>query len=209
MHQLRNISQNEDGYVLVVALLVMAILSLLGIAGMNTSTFEMQVAGNDWNAKRTFYKADGGVSQGIELVEQSLACPGGFTKPIDGIHYESPSLYNNLSIDLTTIVKRFDDPNGVEDTNNKYDVAYPYTNNNLPPYDVGFLFFGGQTKVLPGGALQMAAGYEGKGKSAAQGGVAKIYDIYSQYLGPKNSESIIVAGWRHLVGSEGQPEYCE
>ena len=52
MNQLRNISHKEDGYVLVVALLVMAILSLLGIAGMNTSTFEMQVAGNDWNAKR-------------------------------------------------------------------------------------------------------------------------------------------------------------
>ena len=53
----------------------------------------------------------------------------------------------------------------------------------------------------------MASGYEGKGKSSAQGGVAKIYDIYSQFLGPKNSESIIVAGWRHLIGTEGKCKY--
>ena len=84
MHQLRNISRKEDGYVLVVALLVMAILSLLGIAGMNTSIFEMQVAGNDWNAKRTFYKADGGISIGSEVLEQNFGCPLGFkNSPLD------------------------------------------------------------------------------------------------------------------------------
>ncbi len=54
MEQLRNISNNENGYVLVVALMIMAILSLLGIAGINTSMFEEQIAGNDWNAKRYF-----------------------------------------------------------------------------------------------------------------------------------------------------------
>ena len=98
MKQLRNISQKEDGYVLVVALLVMAILSLLGIAGMNTSIFEMQVAGNDWNAKRTFYRADGGISRGIELVEQSLACPGGFSRrtiQLKASAFQELSLYNN------------------------------------------------------------------------------------------------------------------
>ena len=39
----------------------------------------------------------------------------------------------------------------------------------------------------------MAAGYEGKGKSAGQGGVAKIFEIYSQFLGLNNSEAIVVA----------------
>ena len=41
----------------------------------------------------------------------------------------------------------------------------------------------------------MAAGYEGKGKSAGQGGVAKIFEIYSQFLGLNNSEpSLLLAG---------------
>ncbi|MBB5346757.1 pilus assembly PilX N-terminal domain-containing protein [Desulfoprunum benzoelyticum] len=214
MQQLRNISQKEDGYVLVVALLVMAILSLLGIAGMNTSTFEMQVAGNDWNAKRTFYKADGGISRGIELLELNIACAPGFSGDIvEDIHVKSKSLYFNSPFDpypatspeipgesdsVTTGISLFDEPKV------KYDAAYPHNIDDFPPdYDVGYLYFGGETKMLEGGALQMAAGYEGKGKSAAQGGVAKIYDIYSQFLGPKNSESIIVVNWRHMIGSEG------
>jgi hypothetical protein len=208
MNQLRNISQNEDGYVLVVALLIMAILSLIGIAGINTSMFEVQVAGNDWNAKKTFYMADGGISRGSELVEQSIACATGFaSNSIEDFHVSKLNIYNNDPINPATVVSSLDDPKGSIDPKNKYDAAYPGSGGALPDYDVGYLYFGGETNVLPGGALQMAAGYEGKGKSSAQGGAAKIYDIYSQFLGPRNSESIIVIGWRHLIGNEGDCIY--
>jgi len=203
MQQLCNISQKEDGYVLVVALLVMAILSLLGIAGMNTSTFEMQVAGNDWNAKRTFYKADGGISLGTEVLEQNFGCATGFTNSVikgtvtvnDNILHDNP-IYSDVDI-LTKL----------NSPASNYDAAFPSADDSPPSFDVGYLFFGGETKVLPGGDLKMAAGYEGKGKSSAHGGYAKVFEIYSQYLGTKNSESIIVAGWRHLVGSEGDCIY--
>jgi len=62
-----------------------------------------------------------------------------------------------------------------------------------------YLYIAGRAHILPGGAFQMAAGYERKGKGAAGGGVAKIMDIYSQYIGPRNSESIILLSWRHLT----------
>jgi len=98
------------------------------------------------------------------------------------------------------------------------DVAYNFSgvanvdpNNDGDPSDAppetGYLYIAGETMMLPGGALQMAAGYEGKGKGAAGGGVAKIMDIFSQYRGALNSESIIQFGWRHLVGSEGDCIY--
>ncbi len=145
--------------------------------------------------------------QGIELVEQSLACPGGFGptyNPIAGvIHYTSPSLYNNKPIKSETASTDL-----LDDPKNKYHAAYPLYGRDFATYDVGFLYFGGQTKVLPGGALQMAAGYEGKGKSAAQGGVAKIYDIDSQFLGQKTvSPSSLQAGGIWLERRE--PEYCD
>lgn len=73
--------------------------------------------------------------------------------------------------------------------------------------DVGYLYIGGFSEMLPGGALQMAAGYEGKGKGSASGGVAKIVDIYSIYNGELNSQSCVVIGWRHLVGTEGDCIY--
>ena len=98
------------------------------------------------------------------------------------------------------------------------DVAYNYNgvanvdpdNDGDPsdaPPDTGYLYIAGETQMLPGGALQMAAGYEGKGKGAGGGGVAKIMDIYSHYRGALDSESIILFGWRHLTGTEGNCVY--
>lgn len=47
--------------VLVAALLVMAMLSLLGIAGLATSTLEVKIAGHDRDAKQAFYLAEAGL----------------------------------------------------------------------------------------------------------------------------------------------------
>ena len=93
------------------------------------------------------------------------------------------------------------------------DVGFPISNldpggnpdNDLP--DTNYLYIAGRTQMLPGGALQMAAGYEGKGKAAASGGVAKIMDIYSQHMGPRNSEAIILLSWRHLTDAVGTCNY--
>ena len=58
-----------------------------------------------------------------------------------------------------------------------------------------------------GGSLQDNAGYEGKGKSAAGGGIYKMYDIYSQYSGLNNTESIVLLGWRHPADWTGDCNY--
>lgn len=217
MNRIQHSVNNEKGFVLVVALMILVILSLIGIAGLTTSIFEKQIAGNDWNAKRTFYRADGGASLGSELIEQSFACPDGFTD-VDGdgrvVLAGTPvfvqarngnemKLWVNPGIDQAALTG---DRSCLLDPvfNQRFDAAYPMgAGGVLPTVDVGYLYVGGETSVMAGGALQMAAGYEGKGKSSAQGGAAKEMDIYSQYLGPKNSEAIIMMGWRHLIGSEG------
>ena len=100
-------------------------------------------------------------------------------------------------------------------TLNLADASYPIA--NLDPTGTGnatldlpgtgYIYMGGFTEMMPGGALQMAAGYEGKGKGSASGGVAKIIDIYSRFQGALDSESIILFGWRHVIGSEGDCEY--
>lgn len=223
MNHLRNISQKEDGYVLVVALLVMAILSLLGIAGIHTSTFEMQVAGNDWNAKRTFYKADGGISLGSELIEQSFNCANGFTPTgtkiadIEGtirvqdrsdiILPELAPWFNPEFLDTDTITIE----NKLKNPRDYYDAAFLSNSTILPAtfpvQDVGYLFFGGTITPEAGSSFLSQAGYLGIARSAAHGGLSKTFKIYSQYIGMKNSESIIVAGWRHLLGTEENCKY--
>ena len=61
--------------------------------------------------------------------------------------------------------------------------------------------------LAAGGAIQMAAGYEGKGKGAPSGGAHILYDIYSEHLGRFNSKSMVLLQWRHVIGMEGSCLY--
>lgn len=201
--------QDERGFVLVAALLIMLVLTILGIATTTNTSIELQIAGNDKVHKRTFYEAEGGVMLGTELLEENFSCPAGFTNNLrqpgqppaaagGTVYVRNKTLGSAAVMDSATIVGKLADPA------NTYDAISPWNGVGVAPtQEVGYLYFGGGTSVLPGGALEMAAGYEGKGKSSAQGGVAKVADIYSQFHGLTNSESIILVGWRHLVGTEG------
>ena len=60
---------NEDGSVLVLALLMLAFLSLLGVSSTTTSTIEIQIAGNDRNFKQNFYKAEAGAMEAAQRLE--------------------------------------------------------------------------------------------------------------------------------------------
>ncbi len=214
MNRSQYILKNEGGFALVVALMVMVILSLIGIAGLNTSIFEQQIAGNDWNTKRSFYRADGGLSIGSEVLEQNFACIDGFnngsgtqfvlegTVAVKERNGNDMKIWANAMMNDSAIVAKLDNPTA------DYDVAFPSDAGGvLPSKNVGYLYFGGETSLVSGAALSMAAGYEGKGKSAAQGGIAKNFDIYSQFIGPKGSESIVATTWRHMVGTEGSCHY--
>jgi hypothetical protein len=203
-----NTLQNEEGFVLVTALLIMVVLTIIGIAATTNTSIELQIAGNDKVRKTTFYQADAGGILGSEILEQSFSCPVGFAKTstvdtvdvadLDGTVVRVYDRDNNLTLWQN---EKFEDLTGIGDIS-MADVAYPVAN-IASGVDVGYIYYGGSTQMLPGGALQMAAGYEGKGKSAGQGGTAKIFDLYSQFRGLINSETIIMFGWRHLVGSEG------
>jgi Tfp pilus assembly protein PilX len=67
-----NITDNQNGFALVVAMLCMAILTFIGMYALNTTNLELQIAGNDKVARQSFYKAEGGIQTGIELTEQNL-----------------------------------------------------------------------------------------------------------------------------------------
>ena len=61
--------KNEDGAVLVAGLMILAVLTLLGIAAISTSTIEVQIAGNDKFSKVAFYAAEGAVQEGLNWLE--------------------------------------------------------------------------------------------------------------------------------------------
>jgi hypothetical protein len=51
----------ERGAALVVAILVLAILTVIGIALMLVTTTEARIAANEWNVNRAFYASDSGI----------------------------------------------------------------------------------------------------------------------------------------------------
>lgn len=202
---------NESGFALVTALVFLVILTLMGVFATNTTVLETQIAGNDRQAKDAFYHTDGGVQATIELIEQNLSCPTGFkntTTTIAGI-----DLYGAKNF---AYAEEITDINGASGTTTEDDIPSdtirfariaddPSNRNDTLPH-VNLTTFG-KTRLLTGTAIQMAAGYEGKGKSAAGGGSVIDFDIHSQFLGSNGTETKINAEWLHLVGMEGTCHY--
>ena len=192
---------NSNGGVTIAALLILAVLTIIGISSISTSNVEEQIATNDKVHKMAFYAADGGSELGTELLELNIACASGFTT-------------DNLPVtdDITVVDRDFwmqaDEPKDGSDnvipypSNTERDVLI----NNAAGTNTNLSIFGA-TAFGVGGAIEMAAGYEGKGKGAAGGGVSLLYQIFSQHLGLADSESVVAIEWRHNIGSEGTCMY--
>lgn len=61
---------NERGVVLVTALMVMALLTVGGIAALNTSDTELQISGNQRVASQAFYLAEAGVQHAVGVFKK-------------------------------------------------------------------------------------------------------------------------------------------
>lgn len=62
---------NEEGTVLVVALVMLVLLTLIGISATETSRIDIQIAGNEMVYKENFYQAEAAVMQAIQDMENS------------------------------------------------------------------------------------------------------------------------------------------
>ena len=192
--------RNEDGFLLVLTMFVLVVLTLIGISATNVSRIELQIAGNDRVHKETFYQADGGTEVGALLLEENIACPNGFSKS---------------SIDAVTITDALNfglnesEPTETYPSDTKRHIRYNSdvnvaANDTLPHTN---LYFWGKTVPATGSAMQMVAGYEGAGYSAATGGGVMVTNIDSQHIGVQNSLSNIRVVWRHFIGHEGTCKY--
>lgn len=179
---------NQRGAAIVLVLIMLAAAIIIGVTSISTSNTELQSATQDVRHKIAFYAADGGTEFGAEIVEQNIACPGGFSvSTVGDIDLDNTSLWMNASATKPSDTNRdFYHPSG-------YSAGEPHTN----------LTVGGVTTLAAGGAIQMAAGYEGKGKGAPSGGAHILYDIYSEHLGRFNSKALVLLQWRHVIGQEG------
>ena len=64
--------QGERGAALVIAILVLAILTVIGIALMLVTSTESRIAANEWSINRGFYASDAGIRWGTVQMQDPL-----------------------------------------------------------------------------------------------------------------------------------------
>jgi hypothetical protein len=77
------ILRNESGVALVIALLMIVVLSLIGLASSSNSTFEIKLSGNKKGSTEAFYMADAGV-QMVKANITNFNTTNGFYQDIAG-----------------------------------------------------------------------------------------------------------------------------
>ncbi|BCR03312.1 hypothetical protein DESUT3_03810 [Desulfuromonas versatilis] len=98
---------NERGAMLVIAVLVLALLTVIGMVATTTSTIELQIAANERNHQKAVYAAESGISHMVALLQSRLVegnqaniasgNPPNWNFAIDGSH---PDLASGFSRQL-------------------------------------------------------------------------------------------------------------
>ncbi len=130
---------NENGTVLFVAIIFLALLTLIGVSSISTSTTEVRIAGNAQYNKIEFYIADSGWRQGAMWLND----------------HAGPPIYQNSS---GNIVRNFGDGE-TDDLNNDFPVGTEdspnaSTANDMSRYAIPYWFkvthLPGQTMTVEG-----------------------------------------------------------
>lgn len=204
---------DQRGFILVAALMILLILTIMGIAMNRTTTTELQIAGNDRLAKQTFYQADGATEFAAEALEQNLAC-NGFAFNGAGSKWLTDAAAGDLVLDGNIAVARnhllfsqnvvgtySDLPgNPMYPSNVLRDMWLPpNAPASIPRTDITIE---GLSEFTEGSSILFAAGYLGLGRSMAHGGVTLDYSIAARHVDLNNSESLIRVQYHHVLGKE-------
>ena len=69
MKQIVPILKNEDGTAAMIAMLILVVVTLIGIAAINNSTIETRISGNERAHVRSFFNAEGAYPAAIPVVD--------------------------------------------------------------------------------------------------------------------------------------------
>jgi len=113
--------KDQSGAALVIALIMLIILTLMGLAATFTSTFEVMLSGNKRGATDAFYSADSGIQVVVANLE-NFDLPGKYEKIEENVY-----IYNNP----------FTDPNNPNPTRASVYIKY-FSNRSDAPRGSGF-----------------------------------------------------------------------
>jgi len=198
---------NQSGSPMIIVVVILAVIAIGVTFTARNSTRDLTVAGMDSLHKLTINEADGATELASELLEQNLSCADGFS---DGAVTnlatkqkikvtEKRFWQNNMN---SAVTPELGDPDAL-------DFYFPADTNDNPQIPYTAVSLGGRTSFARGGAIQMSAGYEGKGKGSASGGGLMKFELMVLRKNVKDSEATCKMEWMHVIGSEYSscPEY--
>lgn len=204
---------NRNGSVINVALLILILIFLVGIGLSKISTTDVKIASNLKTKTTTFYEAETGLKDAGEMIEQNMLCPPyGFKDTPPAIDLLNPKEeiidnyfhFNNVEFARKNLRQEAFIPS-IDGSD--ADFYYPegdYVADPEAPHTT--IKIGGVARYATGSAIQMAAGYEGLGKGAANKGFSYLFDVYARRIGSNNSTALHYMQWIYLP-SAGECNY--
>jgi len=178
--------QNEQGFVLVVALLALLVVTVIGVLALSTSTTEVMIAGNARLREINF----SGAESGLEITDPAIR------------HI----VFNQALGNYDEIVN---DPNLVTELR----IGPAYDSDSVDPNSPNFnpdlqLSIGAMTVrvdidrmsagPVEGSAIEFASGYEGIGMGSG-GGIQIYYRVNSMSREAVGSESVVGGVYRYVA----------
>jgi len=183
--------KDEQGSVLIVALLILVLLTVIGISATTTTDIETQIAGNQKFHKIAFYNADSGIFPTAKVVSTIM---DNQTEPDLGDISYIDNNGDTLDAGDGTLLREI---MGYDAYEGKPDIKFP-----LDSFEVNVDINRTGVRNIAGGGVEFAAGAEGIG-TGSSGGVAVYYNLDSTGEGPAKSQSNIAADYRKVVGVPG------
>jgi hypothetical protein len=189
---------SEDGMALVIALMLMAMLSLLGASALLTTNTEIKISGNTQVGRTAFFTADGAGQASGGIIADCISDVGW------------PDSYN-YGPGVTV-----NDGNFPFEAKNEDDDGDPTTDDraNLPPavspsLAADIMFDSplsasvdvdqGPTVPVAGSSVVASAGYEGAGKGAAGGGMKTVYHLGVRGKYGERAMSLMFMSYDHYL----------
>lgn len=184
----KSVTKNEEGFVLVIALLGLLVVTVLGVLALSTSTTEVMMAGNERLREINFSGAEGGLEIAQPVINY-VAFAGHTACAASSICVGIVPNFLTFQQELRSGTPF--DPADSCVTNP--DITLTVGNTTVTA-DVDYMSSG----PCAGSAIEFASGYEGIG-SGGSGGVCAYYRVNSMARGGVGSESVVGAVYRYVA----------
>ena len=183
----------ERGIALVVALMLLAVMSLLGASALLTTDVETKIAGNTKIGRTAFYSADGIGQATAGIIEDCISDVGW----ADDYDYGSGTVAVSVKDGDFAFEARDldDDADGNVDNDRITAPDIEFSSPMAGTADVDK----GPTVPVAGSSAVSAAGYEGAGKGAAGGGLKTVYHIRTRGLFGSRAMSLLFMTYDHYI----------